>query len=146
MFRIRWLFAAQRRERENGNLFFLYGHDEILKVLNEINGLHKVISLYFPDLPGDGYATSLSKVGNEEFLFDRVACDEGHALVLKRKSFRALSKYRGVTITFDCQLNHVGSRWEKIGYRVAFPWRVYYPQKKGFFPGTGFLVEQNPAH
>ncbi len=115
------------------NPFFLYDSDKIRKVLYEISGISNVISLYFPDEPGVDYATSLTRLGGQELLFDRVGSEEGHTRLMEEKSFRALSKYRGVPITFDCALFGLVYRGEKAWYKASFPERLYYPQKREVF-------------
>jgi len=133
MFQVKRFFASKPKARKNDNPFFICECDEIRKVLAAVSGPHKVVTLYFPGLPGDGYASSLAEIGKGDLLFDRLASDEGHAGVMKRRTFRALAKYRGVTITFDCRLKELVSREEKTWYRVTFPERIYYPQKRDFF-------------
>ena len=46
---IRNLLTREQKKSGNDNPCFLYGYDEICEVLDEIRGLTKVISLYFPE-------------------------------------------------------------------------------------------------
>ena len=115
------------------NPFFLYDQDSIHKVLTEISGISKVISIYFPDESGGGYATSLSRMSSNELYFDQVGCEDVHDRLLEKKTFRALSKYRGVPVTFDCKLLGLVRRGDKIWYKVSYPERLYYPQKREAF-------------
>ncbi|BCX87686.1 flagellar brake protein ycgR [Methylomarinovum tepidoasis] len=66
-------------------------------------------------------------------LLDQVSHPEGHEVILSRREFRAMSKYKGVTITFDCRLVGVQEDGDEVHYRIAFPDRVFYPQLREFF-------------
>ncbi len=92
-----------------------------------------VVSLYFPERPQQGYGSSLIAVGRGGVLLDQVNHPGGHARLVAEKSFRALSKYEGVAVTFDCRLLGLVEAKDGLRYRVAFPERIYYPQLREFF-------------
>ncbi|HEB78676.1 MAG TPA: hypothetical protein ENI90_09130, partial [Methylothermaceae bacterium] len=115
------------------NPHFVHDPDEILKILKGLRHASTVISLYFPDRPQQGYGSSLIEVGRGALLLDQVNHPRGHAQLLAEKSFRALSKYKGVTVTFDCRLLGLTESDGVLRYRVAFPERIYYPQLREFF-------------
>lgn len=115
------------------NPHFIHGPDEMLKILRDLCHASTVVSLYFPERPQQGYGSSLIEVGRGALLLDQVNHPEGHAQLLAEKSFRALSKYKGVTVTFDCRLLGLTESEDGLRYRVAFPERIYYPQLREFF-------------
>lgn len=92
-----------------------------------------IVSLYFPDCPGSEYASSIFEVGQGTLLLDQVGDSGGHKAILARSKFRAMSKYRGVTVTFDCRLAGLQEDGDEVRYRVAFPDRVFYPQLRESF-------------
>lgn len=115
------------------NPHFIHDPNEILKILRGLCHASTVVSLYFPERPQQGYGSSLIEVGRGALLLDQVNHLEGHAQLLTEKSFRALSKYKGVTVTFDCRLLGLAESEGSFHYRVAFPERLYYPQLREFF-------------
>lgn len=115
------------------NPHFIHDPDEIRKILRGLSQASTVVSLYFPERPQQGYGSSLIEVGRGALLLDQVNHSEGHAQLLAEKSFRALSKYKGVTVTFDCRLLGLTESEDGLRYRVAFPERIYYPQLREFF-------------
>jgi len=119
--------------RKTKNPHFIYDRDQILGILEALRASSVGISLYFPDQPGEGYASSLVKVTPGTLLLDQVNHPEGHAQLLNRKVFRALSKYRGVKVTFECRLIGIVEDGNALRYQVAFPRRLYYPQMREFF-------------
>ncbi len=115
------------------NPHFVHDPDEMLKLLRGLCHTSTVVSLYFPERPQQGYGSSLIEVGRGALLLDQVNHPKGHAQLLAEKSFRALSKYQGVTVTFDCRLLGLTESKDGLRYRVAFPERIYYPQLREFF-------------
>ncbi|BCX82914.1 flagellar brake protein [Methylomarinovum caldicuralii] len=102
-------------------------------MLKSLQQNETVISLYFPDRPDKEYASSVFEVGRGTLLLDQVSDSEGHEALLARRKFRAMSKYKGVTVTFDCHLAGLQEDGDGVRYQVAFPERVFYPQLRETF-------------
>ncbi len=124
---------AGKPDRRTENPHFVYDEEEVRQMLKALQQDRAIVSLYFPDRPKDEYASSLFLVGQGMLLLDQVCHPEGHDAILSRRKFRAMSKYQGVTITFDCRLTGLQEDDGMVRYRVGFPDRVFYPQLRESF-------------
>ncbi len=127
------IFHKSDTQSHPHNPHFITEREQIIEMLQAVQEDKIVISLYFADQPGKGYASSLTKVCEGGVLLDRVCNEAGHAQLLQKKRFKALAKYEEVSVTFDCILTGVCKENGSVQYKIVLPEKIYFPQKRTVF-------------
>lgn len=127
------VFQRTQEPAKPDNPHFITGRDQVVDMLKDLQDESRVISLYFANEPGAGFASSLIKVTEGGVWLDRVNSEKGHSQLMEKKRFKALAKYQEVPVTFECTLTGICKEEGSVSYKITLPEKIYFPQKRATF-------------
>ncbi len=123
---------------------------QITALLKKVKDSRTLIQVTLPGQQATEYNSALLDIHPEQgyLLLDELTPAEGHQLLTAQSKLTATIRLRGVDMRFTSTVQEIGGQAGIAFYRVVFPQRLYYRQRRSNYRvklGMGLLIPFNIA-